>query len=255
MRNQENKQYTVGGAILLTVLIPLTAMAGVPDWIDTKDDVAPLWVSVEEAAPNGQLREELLPESSKKSIKRMAENIRAHRAKTGDIGVRTKSGSDCVLWSIVMDDNPTRLENPTLRNLFRDSTQIYIGTITDLAQGFVNGFPGTLLDITVKNALKDSQEGVSRFIYAHFPHAEIQIGREFLCFKSSRYSDLPEIGRSIFVFERSASNEPILHASDVEILFERADGTIALPRGFKEAVYNVAQVQEFLNSFGLEEDK
>lgn len=250
MRIQRNKSM-FGSAIVLIALFPLTAMAGVPAWIGAKDGGPPLWVSADEAAPDGQLRQELLPEASRDSLMQLIADIRTYRARTGDTGVRTKSGSDCVLWSIIYHES-AQFEDQSLKGLFNGSTQVYVGTVTDSAQGFVNGFPGTLLEVTVKDTLKESTEAVSGHIYVHIQHAEILIDNEFLCSKSSRHQDFPEVGRRIFVFQRSSGSPPMLHASDVEILYERANGTISYPHGFLETSPDAAQIEETLISFNEE---
>jgi hypothetical protein len=240
------QKLTIWSAMALMALLPLSAIAKVPEWIDSPDKSGfPLWVSAQAAVPEGQLRAEIFPEATLESLERSLDRIKTYRTRTDDNGKLTQSGNTCVVWSVV-NSQPALSPRTTLGRFLDASVEVYSGTITDLAQGFLDGFPGTVLEIAVDNSFKDRSKNTPHRIYVHFQYAEIPIGDEVLCARSSRYPDLPTVDQKILVFQRSRTNRPILHAFDVEIVYAGADGKIASPPEFDIPERDITEIEESL---------
>jgi len=109
----------------LSVLLPLSASAAVPDWVESPDKSGyPLWVSAETAVQDGRLRPELFPEATHQYLMKPMANIQKYRARTGDTGTQTESGNTCVFSSVVVSKPPLD-KGVTIRDLFERAESMF----------------------------------------------------------------------------------------------------------------------------------
>jgi hypothetical protein len=137
----------------------------------------------------------------------------------------------CASWTH-QSNRHDYIPNKTLEELATHFGAMYRGRVTASAEGFIDGWPGTLYELDVENATVPAPARV----YFYFPIARIQAEGAVLCHHGKRFPDQPQAGRQVLLFVRGTeTGSPlILSPQDEEIFFEREDGTLSLPDHYGE---------------------
>lgn len=220
--------------IALASLLASQTSAEVPHWIatsETEEAGRPLWVSAEEAAPNGFLRWELfLPEQQTWLRENLELNARARSEAAPD-------GSDepCITW---IGTSGIANDAKSAEELLERSGVVYSARIEDAVQGFLNGHPGTMIHGSVREVLKKPSTGAPLSdIFVFYRYAEISLEGGNLCARDSRGPAAPQIGGVIVLAPRSSqpqySEAGIFVVDDTELFFDTEDG-ISTPHDYEK---------------------
>jgi hypothetical protein len=192
------------------------------------DGQFPLWLSTSEATQEGYIKWEEFSRGGGEVIQALVSMAK----KAAEQGSVKASEDGCTVWTH-QGKRHDYIPNKTLEELATHFGAIYRGRVTASAQGFIDGWPGTLYAMDVESASLPSP--AQAFFY--FPIARIEAEGVTLCHSGNRYPDQPQIGRQVLIFARGsvASLTLVLEPQDEEILFEREDGTLSLPKDYGEA--------------------
>lgn len=200
----------------------------VPDRIDGKERKGgpPLWVSLEEAAPAGQIRWELLPTAQQRQLRQTLSSAPPNE----------KGKTSCAVESATVGDYFSG--NPSFGELIHNSKVIYSGRILGLKQGFYRGSPSTLLEVAVTHAYKAPDELLSADrIYVAYPYAKINLEGKLICQRPQRGYAEPAAGGRILVFSfrnpAATADLPIVEPMDEELFFETAAGESSVPDHYR----------------------
>lgn len=151
----------------------------------------PLWVPLEEALDaGGNVRTEL--------FSRYGSSLLRHQLRAGSEAddvppeeCRTR-GMDAV------DNFPEKRPDRTLDDLVANAARVYIGTITALSVGLLDGSGGSLLQLSDAELLKGGDGAAT--VYVFHPWAQARRGRVWLCRQARGYRLRPSVGDRILFF-------------------------------------------------------
>ncbi len=234
MRHKTRRLIGPGLVLLLVTTVP--AAGEVPARIKSPKATqsAPMWVSVDEAIANGQVRWELFDQFQQMLLRPALESARrtTERAQKAP----STAGADqtgCVQWS--MTNRGPSLGDYSLKTLYHDAGLVFTGMVTDERQGFYNGQGATLYEIAVDRVLKQplAVPGLRRVYLVH-SYATIRVGEDLICERDLRYPARPAPGRPILVLTSTiiGDNPVLIDAADDGLIYELADGKLSLPARF-----------------------
>ncbi len=236
-------------ATAATTLAPLAAE--VPDWIPSDRDPEsglPLWVSVEEAAPNGELRWELFTPERQQSLRNHLWQVSNGRLQLQSQGRMSEADSACGIYIEVSHTPPDQVPGTAPAEIYRNAAAIFSGTVTDLAQGFYDGNPTTLFEVRVDQIIKAS--GVApRYLLVNWIWSELKIEGEYLCIRNSENRPPPFVGgRVLLVLGEGSSwlQGPILFPDVHGLLFGLPDGQTSAPKKFEGIEIDLGELVEGL---------
>ncbi len=219
-------------ALSMALASPLASptAAEVPDWIAstrTEEEGRPVWVSAEEAAPNGFLRWDLFDGAQQDQYRRLLEQSRKARAEDPEthsearcIGYLMSTGSLGEAWSP--------------EEILERAGVVYSATIEDAKPGFLNGNLGTLVHASVREVLKAPTEGpVFDELLVFIRTAAIEVEGEWLCARDNREPASPRIGGLLILVlakpDPDWRPQDIFVAHDPEVFFETDDRKMSAP--------------------------
>jgi hypothetical protein len=197
----------------------------------------PMWVEAQAAASGrGGIRPDLFSQNDVQTLREHAEANLAGRVAQGrpsalPKGHRPAAGIDCTqLFGVPSVDRLEPKPNRTLADLVDRSRSILSGRVTQVEQGFFDGLPYSLLQITVNEALRAaSGEPAPHVVYAAYPYARFVIDDEVYC-TGMTDAFAPSAGDRVlfFVYDDSLDSDVPLYAPKLEELaFEsRSNGLI-----------------------------
>lgn len=192
-----------------------------------------LWVAASEATQHGYVKWEEFSRGGRDVIQAMIDM--GNRARDNHKLDMPRDG--CASWTR-QGKRHRYIPNKTLKELAGNFTAIFRGRVVAKAEGFIDGWPGTLYEVDVESSSQPSPAS----IYVYYPLARIEAEGVVLCHQGDRFPDQPAIGRQILVFAEAPDSETplILSPQDEELFFERADGTLSLPSHYGEADGEIA---------------
>ncbi len=225
-------------ALLLAAALP--AFAEVPDRIKspTSSQSAPIWVSVDTAVVNGQVRWELFDPVQQMLLRPALEIARAatDRARRS-VAASVVDGTGCHAWNISVGE--PILDHYSIPNLYEHAGLIFSATVVDERQGFWHGQGATLYELAVDRVFKEPADAPDlRRIFLVHPYATIMIGEDRICERDRRHPARPSPGRRTLVFASTiVSRKPaVITADDDGLFYELSDGSVSLPARFGEVI-------------------
>jgi hypothetical protein len=235
--------------VILALFAPL-APAAVPPWIAAAEDETtdyPLWISIEEAAPNGYLRWELLPPSTFDRYRWMlgATAIEPESELSTDASDR-----DCKGWINVFADRRTEASSP--RELLDLAGAVYLGRVMDSTPGFLNGELGTMIEVSVEEALKLPPSGeIPDRILVFYRFAIVHLADGSLCIGERRKAN-PKVGGTLILAPRKPEptwpEHALFHVSDADIFFETERGEFSVAQWLEGLQLDAAAFVEALRA-------
>ncbi len=240
--------------VLIAILVaPIFAGAEVPDWIPPQAaGENPIWVSERQAIVEGELRAEIFSQHARDhNLKRLSSLARRPKSQGLDAATET----ECNRYSF--NAHPAPDLELTLESLYSRSWQTYSGTLTDIKQGFIYGYSGMLLELTVERVFDRSREAMSpapKHIYFVLRQAKIRTKAGLLCTRSRRHPDVPTVGARAIVFspiEISSKNHYIVDGPEDNIFFERPDGTTSSPEFFENRPLGLLGIETMIDELDI----
>jgi hypothetical protein len=204
------------------------AAAEIPDHLYlTGDPSRILWVSAE-ASPNGRPPLLEIPQDAT-----LEEQALMHAANDSDRSPGTPIAEKCTPTTRWQPALPMTFDIGTFDGLVRSSKLILEGTILDRKPGFVDKFPGYLLELRPDTVIKGNEasaKGETFFVF--YSQGEIKAGPECYRIEDAVLPPLPATGDRLLVFA-------LLHPADEEwrliepiqetVFIQRSGGTIEIP--------------------------
>jgi hypothetical protein len=232
--------------LLPAILFVAASVEAQPAQLLSRDPAAPpVWVSLEGATTTaGKIDWSLLGDQARANFEGVKKNTPSLVAKPpGDksppeydpdsSGLRP----DCVYYGASYYDSLERPADHNLRAVIKNAPAILRGEVVALTPGFYQGEPSTLLTVRVDRVLRQSSKlrrGTDT-VFVVYPRARFTIEATTFCKGDSRFPYQPTSGDQLLLFPfrspEDASGQLILPSAE-EMVFETADGTLALPKGF-----------------------
>lgn len=198
----------------------------------------PLWVEARAAASDrGGIRPDLFSANAVRSLREHAEANRAGRLAKGRPAILPKSyrpeaGVDCTqLFGVPSVDRLEPKPNGTLADLVDQSRAILSGRVTQVEQGFFDGLPYSLLQISVTDVLHaSSEEPAPRVVYVAYPYARFAVDDEIYCTgMTGAFEPGPGARVLFFVYDEPLDSGVPLYAPDLEeLVFESSTHELIL---------------------------
>lgn len=243
-------RYRIGTWTILSILVATSVtVAEVPSWIASSDTTAaehPLWVSAEEAAPNGFLRWDLFDPNQQDWFRTSLQRNPEERAQEGGGDVQER----CSTW-IYPSGGGGKADSPA--ELLDRAGVVYRATVTDVAPGFLNGSPGTMIEATVQEVIKPPRQGEPlEQILIFYRYAVIEVDGGFLCVRDLREPATPRIGGIVVLAPHDArADYPDLNVfwvEDDELFFEATDGELSAPSAYGQQLTNASALTDALRA-------
>lgn len=221
--------------LLAALSAPASEPAGaLPARIYRKGETAgpPVWISVEEAlAPDGTLREEEFTAWARTSL--------PHQLVTDPPGVSLEAPpEECRRRGLqAFDHLPTGSPDSSLEELTASAEAIYLGTISAVAVGFLDGLAGSLLEVSVEEPIK-GKGGAGR-IWVYYPFALAKRGRTSICRADFGYRLRPAQGERVLFFALWPARDDggrLFEPGSRHLLLEDGAGEVVADPSFKEPV-------------------
>lgn len=246
-------------AAVATVVIlfsPFTSQtaAEVPDWIagsDTEQTGRPLWVSIDEAAPNGYLRWDLFEPSIQDSLRQSLEE----QAPMPSGSVNGTEQKGCTTWLV---PSGTTGDAWSAEELFERAGALYTARIEDASQGFLNGALGTLIEVSLREIIKNPVSGAlpQRF-FVFYRYAEVRLEEGLLCVRDVRDPAKPRIGGALILAPTDPDpawpEPPIFWAEDTELFFDSDSGKMSAPYAYGNPAAPLTMLEDELRAEGQKE--
>ncbi|MEM7480861.1 MAG: hypothetical protein AAF481_06780 [Acidobacteriota bacterium] len=240
-------------ALVLLAATPVALSAEIPAWIGgeyAEETGRPLWVSLEEAAPNGEMNWDLLPAGTQSSLKRELDRSRRLYETKG----KSPAEDPCMTYLIIDDQRPQWLNPPrTPYEISRFSELIVSGKVSTQASGFFQGVASTLFEIEVDSLLK-SPSGIRPFRTLRVVYGGVTLLMEggSYCVRPRGGEDIPQEGDSVLlIFEQAPDfRAPFVPLLDDQLFYRLPSGKTSVTDYFPEIFYSdlLSSLEEALES-------
>ena len=172
--------------ILVAASLTAPLLAEIPERRDDRRaGVAPIWVSERSAVDEkGRLRKELFDPGV---VGTLGDPDAMPGARVGPCAV-----------NLLQPPIEQFVELGSLDTLARNSTDVFIGEVVDLQQGFLAGMPGTLYAIRPSRVL--SRDPLAPELYVFLSHARIPLHFGDICSSLSPETVVPRVGDRLLAF-------------------------------------------------------
>lgn len=190
----------------------------------------PWWVSSRAAArPDGEIEWSLFRPAIQENLQEWLESDRyREQGCVGPYEVHVTLG------------NRPRIES--FSELVVESRAIYQGTVTRVQGGFLFAQPGTLLQVSVQQVIKDSKEfEIKNHLYVFYPQGNFRVGKYEFCIRNSEYPEVPARGSRILVLPSIPPDDAgrkLIYPYLGEVIVETPDGGLGVPAIWRNEVHS-----------------
>jgi hypothetical protein len=249
---------TIGWLAAVAVSLSLAApsAAEVPAWIaapDTEETGRPLWVSAEEAAPNGFLRWELFDPPQQEFFRGLLVANAEARAKQPPGSTEERCFSET--FAIGSASEPW-----SPKELLSRARLVVSARIEDVTPGFLNGHLGTMMQASVREIFKEPPGGADLDEFFVFRDgAVIAIEGDYLCARGRGGFVTPKPGGIVILAmvdsHRGWPDQKILVPKDSELFFDAIDGKMSAPYAYGSQEVPTSVLEHSLRVESLQESK
>lgn len=240
---------------IFALFAPL-APAAVPRWIAAPEDQGtdnPLWVSIDEAAPNGYLRWELLVPSMQDLYRQVLEQ-NAAEAEPENAAADPNEG--CAAWTHPGHGRHSEALSP--KELLDEAGVVYRARVLDVASGFLRSNLGTMIEASVEEVLKPPPSGEPPDrVLVFYRYAVVRLVEGYLCSSEVR-TTTPKVGGTLILApikpEPSWPEHGLFWVRDADIFFETESGELSAPHGYKDVQLEASALVDGLRAARAKED-
>lgn len=234
----------------ILVLLAPSATSEVPAWIaapGAEETALPLWISIEEAAPNGSLRWEVLtPDRQRWYRKNLRQNAVA--SELGSAAGDPHEG--CSVWTHPGHGRHSEPLSP--KELLDQAGVVYRARVLDVSPGFLRGNLGTMIEASVEEVLKPPPAGdIPERILVFYRYAVVRLTEGYLCSSEVR-TTTPKVGGTLILAplepEPSWPELDLFWVRDADLFFETESGVLSAPDGYKDLRLEASELLEGLRA-------